>query len=169
MLKIATFAAAASVAALIAGSAGAADLRVFSPTTPAVHVSVASKSAAQIDADIHAAADTVCKGADGSCVETAISDADAQLRAINRANRVASGPANVEVARANPSTIRVSLKGKSRAAIEAEIKSAANTVCKSTSTNGAEFGVCVSEAISDAKSQLQFIAQGEGGRELAAN
>ncbi|HEY2661992.1 MAG TPA: hypothetical protein VGI79_19890 [Caulobacteraceae bacterium] len=169
MLNFATFAAVATASVLIAGSAGAADLRVFAPTNPAVHVSLAGKSSNQVDAEIRTAAKTVC-GTDGACANEAIDDANSQLRAIARAARTASGSAaaNVEVARADPATVRVSLKGKSQAAIEAEISTAANTVCKAASAGG-DFNVCVSEAIADAKAQLHFIAEASQSQRLTAN
>src|SRR5271170_2063891 len=132
MFKSMMFAAAASTAVLFVGTAGAADLRVSNPANPAIHIALAGKTDAQVRAEIRAAVDTVCAAIDADCVSKSLDDANAQLAAISRANRRAAQPAgaNVEVARTSPSTIHVSLAGKSRPQIDAEIKQAAQTVCK---------------------------------------
>jgi UrcA family protein len=53
--------------------------------------------------------------------------------------------------------VRVSLKGKSADQINAEIKLAAETVCKAANSSGnrADFRACVGGAVRSAKAQLQ--------------
>ena len=164
MNKYAILAAAVAASALITGSAGAADLHVYSPATKVVHIPLAGKSAAQIDAEINKAAYTVC-GADNLCARGAVEDANDQLRAIAHK----SGPAKVEVARQGPSIVRVSLAGKSLAKIDADIQAAADSVCKATNDDRAGYAACVSVAVSDAKAQLKSFAKSEQRQQLARN
>jgi hypothetical protein len=173
MFKFSLFAAAATTI-LIAGPAGAADLRVFSPANPAIHISIVGKSTAQVREEIKVAATTVCGAPSGVCFSDAVQDADSQLSAITaaRASKTAANTAsapNVEVARADPTTVHLSIKGKSRMVIEADIAAAARMVCTAAGMNAGEYNNCVSDAISDAKSQLQFVAQLDRPERLAAN
>jgi hypothetical protein len=146
MKKFAILAAVAAVSA-VAVPASAAQL---------VRVSLAGKSAAQIDADIRAAATTVCTdrkaGVSDDCVTGTISDANRQLAAIFKARTTKT------VARHEDLTVvRVSLKGKSADQINAEIKVAAETVCKATNGSGnlSDYRACVGYAVRSAKAQLE--------------
>ncbi len=161
MIKLSAIAATAVVlSAFAVAPAFATDLHVSSNTVTAVRVPLAGKSAAQISADIKAAAETVCKGAGGvgACVQVAIGDANHQLTAIRRSHDTAT---KVEVARNDPSTIRVSLKGKSNEQILAEVDAAAQSVCKAAthSTAGVAFSACVSTSARDAKERLADITR----------
>lgn len=156
--------AAIAVSTLLAGSASAADLRVFSPITEVVHIPLAGKSNVQINTEINSAARTVC-GTNSGCVGAAVEDAQAQLRAIGRT----SGVAKVEVARAAPSTIHVALAGKSGAKIQADVQDAAQTVCKAATGEKSEYAACVAEAVADANHQLSYIAKVDQHKQLAAN
>uniref|UniRef100_B0T1Q4 UrcA family protein n=1 Tax=Caulobacter sp. (strain K31) TaxID=366602 RepID=B0T1Q4_CAUSK len=144
MKKFAVLAAIATVSA-IAAPACAADL---------VRISLANKSASQIDAEITAAAVAVCgnrSGVSRVCVDAAASDARRQLSGILKARTPKS-------ARAEALTVvRVSLKGKSTDQINAEIKVAAETVCKAADRNAtrADLRACVGGAVRSAKAQLQ--------------
>ncbi len=160
MNKYAILAATVAASALIAGSAGAGELHVYSPTAKVVHISLAGKAAAQIDTEIKSAAYTVC-GADNLCERGAIEDADTQLKAITHK----SGSAKVEVAR----IVRVSLAGKSPATIDADIQAAANTVCKATNDDRAGYAACVGVAVSDAKAQLRTFTRAGQRQQLASN
>ncbi len=164
MNKYAILAAAVAASTLIAGSAGAAELHGYSPTAKVVHIALAGKSAAQIDGEIKTAAYAVC-GADSLCERGAIEDADTQLNAIAHK----SGSAKVEVARQDPSIVRVSLAGKSPARIEADIQAAADTVCKATNDDRTGYAACVGVAVSDAKAQLKSYARSEQRQQLARN
>lgn len=173
MFKFSLFAAVAATI-LIAGPAGAADLRVFSPANPAIHISIVGKSTVQVRDEIKAAATTVCGAASGACFSDAVQDADNQLSAITaaRSSKTAAGPAsapNVEVARADPTTVHLSIKGKSRMVIEADITAAARMVCTAAHMTSGEYTNCVADAISDAKAQLQFVAGIDRAEKLASN
>ena len=100
MFKFMTLAAIATTATVFAGTAGATDLRVFSPANPAIHISLAGKTDAQIQAEIRAAANVVCAATDIECLSTTLDDANAQLAAIAKSSKHAASPAQVEVARA---------------------------------------------------------------------
>lgn len=146
MKKIAILAAVAAVSA-IAVPASAAQL---------VRISLTGKSAAQIDAEIRAAATTVCAERNAvaslDCVNGTISDANRQLAAITKARTTKT------VARREDLTVvRVSLKGKSADQIETDIKLAAETVCKAANASGsmADYRTCVGYAVRSAKAQLQ--------------
>jgi hypothetical protein len=146
MKKFAILAAIAAVSA-VAVPASAAQL---------VRISLADKSTAQIDAEIRAAAQTVCTDrkavVSDECVTITISDANRQLGAIAKARVTKT------VARREAVTImRISLKGKSAEQINADIKLAAETVCKAANTSGsrAEIRACVGGTVRSAKAQLQ--------------
>jgi len=160
MFKSMMLAAVATTTVLFAGAAGAADLRV---SNPAIHISVAGKTTVQVRSEIKAAANVVCGQADAECIQVAVNDANAQFAALTRS----SGKANVDVARADPLTVHVSLAGKTRSQIGAEIQEAAQTVCKTV--EGFERAACVSSAVEDANAQLRTFAQAERPRKLASN
>ena len=159
MIKLSAIAAAAAVVSAFAAPAFATDLHVSSKTVTAVHVPLAGKSAAQVTADIKAAAETVCGDANAApCIALAVSDANRQLNAIRRAHDTAG---KVEVARNDPSTIRVSLKGKTNEQILVDVDAAAQSVCKAAthSTAGVAFSACVSTSARDAKERLADITR----------
>jgi hypothetical protein len=144
MKKFAILAAVAAVSA-VAVPASAAQL---------VRISLADKSTAQIDAEIRNAAQTVCADrkavVSDACVTITIADANRQLNAIAKA-RVTKTVARREAV----TVMRVSLKGKSAEQINADIKLAAETVCKAANTNRADVRACVGGTIRSAKAQLQ--------------
>jgi UrcA family protein len=156
--KFAALAALVTVSAAIAAPASAATL---------VRVSLLGKSDAQITSEIRAAAEQVCrteKNASRECVDTAMADANRQLNSIVKARsnpKVASRQDAVTI-------VRVSLKGKSTDQIHAEIRAAANAVCKSSKefTSRVEFQACVGSAVRSAKAQLQ--AANASNKQLAA-
>jgi hypothetical protein len=147
MKKFAILAAVAAVSA-VAVPASAAQL---------VRISLADKSTAQIDAEIRAAAQAVCTDRKAAvsdlCVTGAVDDANRQLTAIVKARGAKP------VARAEAVTvIRVSLKGKSADQINADIKLAAQAVCKAANSGSrADYRVCVDGTIRSAKAQLQAL------------
>jgi hypothetical protein len=156
--KFAALAALITVSAAIAAPASAATL---------VRVSLAGKSDAQINTEIRAAAEQAClaeKNSARECVDTAIADANRQLNSIIKAR------ANPKVASRQDAVtiVRVSLKGKSTDQIHAEIKAAANAVCKSSKefNSRVEFQACVGGAVRSAKAQLQ--AANGSNKQLAA-
>ena len=170
MIKFASVAAVFAVSALIAAPASAANLRVSSPNDPVVRIAVNGKTVAQLNTEISAAATAVCgAGADDAtkaCYRDAVSDADSQLAAITRASQ---SSAKLEVAKAGPSSMRVSLVGKSPAQIDDEIDAAARSVCKVTAADRSEYADCVSAAVADAKVQLHYIAKADKPEQLASN
>jgi UrcA family protein len=147
--KFVALAALATVSAAIAAPASAATL---------VRVQLANKSDAQISSDIQDAAETVCaaeKASGRECVESTVRDATRQLNGIIKA-RTSKVAARQEAI----SVVRVSLKGKTTEQIHAEIKIAAETVCKSAKTgfiNRADYQACVGGAVRSAKHQLQAL------------
>lgn len=148
MKKFAVLAAVAAVSA-VAVPASAAQL---------IRISLADKSTAQIDAEIAAAAQAVCTNRQTAvsdlCVSGAISDANRQLAAITRA-RGAKAVARREAV----TVVRVSLKGKSADQIDADIKLAAQAVCKAANSgNRADYRACVGGTIRSAKARLQAAA-----------
>ncbi len=168
MSKFATFAAiAVAASALTAVSANARDVRVSNPSNPVVHISLAGKSASQINTEIKSAADTVCGAANSACVSEAVMDARSQLNAINRAHRPTTNVARLDVTRTGPSTIRVSLTGKSPERIDADIQDAAKTVCRATNTGFSDYSACVTVAVRDAKSRLRTMAEAKQARRSA--
>jgi|GEM_PF-948064 hypothetical protein len=157
MLKFTVIAAALATSVFIVVPASAADLSVSSPAVSIVRISVANKSVEQIRAEINVAATSVCtesRDLNDACVTDAIADANNQLNALNDAHRT-SIFANIKISPEGPSSIRVSLKDKSPEQIQADIKDAAQAVCKVT----IDFADCVDAAVSDAKFQLRSIAQ----------
>ncbi len=156
MKKFAILAAVAAVSA-IAVPASAAQL---------VRISLVAKSTAQIDAEIRAAAQTVCTDrkavVSDECVTMTIGDANRQLAAIAKA-RTARTVARTEAV----TVMRVSLKGKSAEQINADIKLAAETVCKAANVSGsrADVRACVGGTVRSAKAQLQ--AMSTSGRQDA--
>jgi hypothetical protein len=143
MKKIAILAAVAAVSA-VAVPASAAQL---------IRISLVDKSTAQIDAL------TVCtdRKADVSdeCVTGAIGAANRQLAAITKARATKTAAPRQDL-----TVVRVSLKGKSADQIDADIKLAAQTVCKATNGVGsmADYRACVGYAVRSAKAQLQAAA-----------
>jgi hypothetical protein len=131
-----------AAASLIALPAAAADLNT-------VHIPVAGKSRVQLQQEIDVAALQVCGEAavDSFCVTEALYNAERQLdRAVPKASR----PAKAHVAANDPTEVRISLKGKSRAQIFQEIDAAAQAVCASSF----EQRECVDAAVSEAKRSL---------------
>jgi hypothetical protein len=169
MLKTTLVAVLMATSALVAAPAGAADLRVSSPATTSVHIAVVGKSADQLAIEIKLAATTVCTdrdGLDGGCYTQAVADANDQLDSINQSHRSLAS-ANLNVERDGPDTIHVSVKGKTAAQLDAEIASAARTVCSRDA--GPDFAVCVDDATRDAKAQLRSLAQLEPNHSFATN
>jgi hypothetical protein len=144
--------AAFAVTALAALPATAADLHVATSAASVVRISLTNKSPAQITLEINAAARTVCTGLNASetCFADAVSDANRQVQDITGKSRQPA--AKIEVARNDPSTVRISVKGKSFAQLNQEIDAAANTVCKGSM--GVDFRECVASASQDAKRRL---------------
>jgi hypothetical protein len=157
LIKVATLAAIFAVSALASAPAVAGDLRVSSHENPVVRIPVAGKTAEALKIEISTAAETVCGRPDtakNGCVSVAVRDANRQLKAINRAHDVAAG--RVEVARNDPTTIRVSLTGKTAAQIDTDIDAAV----------GPAFGSCFSASVRDARSRLAQVAT---NRQVASN
>jgi len=146
MKKIAILAAVAAVSA-VAVPASAAQL---------IRISLVDKSTAQIDAEIRAAAQAVCTDrkavVSDECVTGAIGAANRQLAAIAKARAT-----KTIAPRQDLTVVRVSLKGKSADQIDADIKLAAQTVCKATNgvSSMADYRACVGYAVRSAKAQLQ--------------
>lgn len=154
MKKFAALAALVTVSAAIAAPASAASL---------VRVSLAGKNSVQINNEIKAAAQAVCANEKSTsviaCVEGATYDANRQLAGILKAR---SGATKVSTRRETVTVVRVSLKGKSTEEIHAEIKAAAQAVCKASNdfANRTEYQACVGGTVRAAKAQLQaLIAQ----------
>ena len=144
----------AILAALVATSAAFA---VPASAAQLVRISLADKSTAQIDAEIKAAAQTVCAdratAPSTECVTGAISDANRQLSGIIKAR----GVTKTAFRREALTVVRVSLKGKSASQIDADIKIAAETVCKAANrgVDRSNYRTCVGGAVRSAKAQLQ--------------
>jgi hypothetical protein len=156
--------AAFAVIALAALPASASDLHVANSAASVVRIALANKSSDQVSREIDDAARTVCKGPSASegCYMDAVRDANRQVQEITGRSRPPA--AKIEVARNDPSTVRISLKGKSVAQINQEIDTAANAVCKGAL--GADFRDCVTTASQDAKRRL---AEAGKTRTLAMN
>lgn len=134
--------AALATAAILAAPAAAA--------TTEVRVSVTGKSAAQVQGEIKTAAATVCGAHDLTCVDDAILNARRQLVQINRA-RLTGG-----VAAQSVSVVRIAVKGKTRDQLHAEIRTAAQTVCKAGQrATVISYQACVADTVRNAKAQLQ--------------
>jgi UrcA family protein len=144
MKTFAAFAALA-IAAAVAAPAGA-------KTATEVRVSLTGKNSVQIENEIKAAAASVCGARDASCVDDALMNAHRQLASIMRA-RDTGKPAAVETV----SVVRISLKGKTQDQIHAEIRTAAQTVCKAQRPNFSvvSYSSCVADTVRAAKAQLQ--------------
>ena len=135
--------------ALMALPAVAADLHVAHSASSVVRIQVAGKTHDQVRQEIAAAAVKVCGDAGANCVDDARYDGERQLRELD----ARAHPVNrIEVARNDPNTVRISLKGKTRAQIEQEIDAAAVKVCKGASI--AEERECKTQASADAKRRL---------------
>jgi hypothetical protein len=143
MKTFAAFAALAIVAAIAAPA---------SAKTNEVRVSLTGKNSVQIENEIKTAATTVCGVSDVTCIDNALMVAHRQLASIMRA-RDTGKPAAVETV----SVVRISLKGKTQTQIHAEIRTAAQTVCKAERPNFSVVGYssCVAETVRAAKAQLQ--------------
>jgi UrcA family protein len=144
MKTFAAFAALA-IAAALAAPAGA-------KTVTEVRVSLAGKNSVQIENEIKTAAASVCGAGDATCVDNALMNAHRQLASIMRA-RDTGKPAAVETV----SVVRISLKGKTQDQIHAEIRTAAQTVCKVQGPNFSvvSYSSCVADTVRAAKAQLQ--------------
>jgi hypothetical protein len=169
LIKFVTLAAVVAASALASTPALAGDLRVSSHESAVVRIPVAGKTADALKIEISTAAETVCGrpgAARSDCVAVAVRDANRQLKAINRAHDLTAG--RVEVARNDPTSIRVSLKGKTPAQIENDIDAAARSVCKASTgaAAGPVFGSCFSASVRDARSHL---AQVVSNRQIASN
>lgn len=142
-----TFAAftALAIAAVVAAPAGA-------KTANEVRVSLTGKNSVQIENEIKAAAASVCGAGDINCVDSALLNAHRQLASIMRA-RDTGKPVAVETV----SVVRISLKGKTQDQIHAEIRTAAQTVCKAQRPNFSvvSYSSCVADTVRAAKAQLQ--------------
>jgi len=171
MNKFAALAVAFAASTLMAAPASAADLRVSSPANPSVRISVAGKSSAQMTAEIKAAAISVCsngQGLDNTCLSDAIQDANSQLGALTAAHRIAAST-NVRVSREGPTSVRVSLKGKTPSQVDTDITAAAHAVCKESSIGNSDYLSCVTAAVDDAKVQLRSVAQLDRPRQFVSN
>lgn len=155
--------AAAAAAALVAMPAAAADLRVSQEPTPVVRISLIGKTDAQVAGEIKTAAETVCAAEAGSCVQTAVRNANRQYAAIKKARD--GGATKVEVLREDRATVRVKVAGRSIEQIHADIDAAAKSVCKAVGT--ADFRGCVDKASRNAKTQLRDMQVATAG-EFAA-
>lgn len=169
MIKFVTLAAVLAVSALASVPAAAGDLRVSSRENAVVRIPVAGKTAEALRVEINTAAEDVCSRPDtgkNGCVAVAVRDANRQLKAINRAHEMAAG--RVEVARNDPTVVRVSLKGKTPSQIDNDIDAAARSVCKASTGHavGPDFGSCFSASVRDAKSRLAQVAS---NRQVASN
>ncbi|PZR34537.1 hypothetical protein [Caulobacter segnis] len=144
MKTFAAFAALAITAAIAAPASAA---------TNEVRVSIANKSSVQIETEIKAAANTVCaaQAQAGLCVNEAITSAHRQLASILRAREAGK----TQVAQ-SVSVVRISLKGKTLDQVHAEIRTAAQAVCKTQpSYSVVSYQSCVNDTVRAAKNQLQ--------------
>lgn len=126
-----------------------------SAKTAEVRVSIAGKNSVQIENELKTAAATVCADASKpnaqDCVDGALMSAHRQLASILRTRDAGKTPATESV-----SVVRISLKGKSRDQIHAEIRAAAATVCKAQPNFSAiTYQACVTDTVRAAKAQLQ--------------
>lgn len=134
--------AALATAAILAAPAAAA--------TTEVRVSITGKSATQVQSEIKTAAGAVCGDYDAACVDGAILNARRQLTQIHRARQTGA------VAAQSVSVVRIALKGKTRDQIHAEIRAAAQTVCKvGQRSTVISYQACVADTVRNAKTQLQ--------------
>jgi hypothetical protein len=142
-----------TIGALVALPASAADLHVANSTALVVRITLTNKAADQLSKEIDAAARLVCAdaAAGADCVAEVRDDANRQVRELT-ARIHPSAPGKIEVARNDPTSVRILLQGKSVAQVSQEIEAAAATVCKGSA--GADFRDCVADAIRDAKGRL---------------
>lgn len=151
MKKFAALAAIVTVSAAIAAPASAANL---------VRVPLAGKTSVQINSEIKAAAQAVCATEKAvsvaSCIDSTTIDANRQLASLIKAR---SGTTKVATRQEAVTIVRVSLKGKSTDQIHAEIKAAAEAVCKASNdfANRNEYQACVGGTVRAAKAQLQAL------------
>ncbi|MET3664521.1 UrcA family protein [Caulobacter sp. 1776] len=145
-----TFAALAAlaIAATVAAPASAT-------TAKEVRVSIVGKNSVQIENEIKAAANSVCaadqKIAAQDCIDGALMSAHRQLASIMRVRDTGKTPATETV-----SVVRISLKGKTRDQLHAEIRAAAATVCKAQPRfSVVTYQACVIDTVRAAKAQLQ--------------
>lgn len=148
MKTFAAFAALA-IAAAVAAPAGA------KTATSEIRVSIAGKNSVQIENEIKTAAAAVCadsaKANAQDCIDGATNSAHRQLASLLRARDAGKAFANETV-----SVVRISLKGKSRDQIHAEIRAAAATVCKAQPNfSVVSYQACVTDTVRAAKAQLQ--------------
>ena len=146
MKTFAAFAALA-IAAAVAAPAGAAPNEV--------RVSHANKNSLQLDTEIKAAAASVCstvtKTQIDDCVDGALMSAHRQLASILRARDAGK----TQVAQ-SVSVVRISVKGKTVDQLHAEIRTAAQTVCKAQPNfSVVTYQACVTDTVRSAKAQLQ--------------
>ena len=141
----------------------AADLHVANSTASVVRITLSNKAPAQLTREIQAAAELVCTDANASvnCIQDTIADANRQVRELTKGN---PGFTKIEVARNDPTSISISLAGKSAAQVNQEIDAAATTVCKGEL--GADYRECVAGAAADAKHRL---SETRRGGKLASN
>ncbi len=142
-------------AALAALAIAAAVAAPASAKTNEVRVSIAGKTSVEIQNAIKDAATTVCtvngKFTTQDCVEGAIASANRQLAMIVRARDTGKALQAETV-----SVVRISLKGKSRDQIHAEIRDAAQMVCKAQPRfSVSTYQSCVADTVRAAKAQLQ--------------
>jgi len=148
-----TFAAFAALAIAAATAVAPASAKTISNE---VRVSIAGKNSVQIENEIKAAATTVCaagaKIAAQDCIDGALMSAHRQLASIMRVRDAGKTPATETV-----SVVRISLKGKTRDQIHAEIRTAAATVCKAQNPHFSvvTYQACVTDTVRAAKAQLQ--------------
>jgi hypothetical protein len=141
---------------ILAAIAAVSAVAVPASAAQLVRISLVGKSTAQIDAEIRAAATSVCTDrqavVSNDCVIATIGHAQRQLSGFSKA-RSTKAPARREAV----TVVRVSLKGKSADEIQSEIKQAAATVCKAANSSGshADYRACVGGAVRAAKAQLQ--------------
>ncbi|ALL13874.1 hypothetical protein [Caulobacter henricii] len=158
--KFAALAAIVTVSAAIAAPASAANL---------VRVSLAGKTSVQISNEIKAAAEAVCANEKSvsvaACIESTTIDANRQLASLQKAR---TGATKVATTQEAVTIVRVSVKGKSTDQIHAEIRAAAEAVCKASKdfANRNEYQACVGGTVRAAKAQLQ--AMNNQPKQLAA-
>ncbi len=146
MKTFAAFAALA-IAAAIAAPAGAA--------TNEVRVSISNKTSVQLETEIKTAAASVCstvtKTQIDDCVQGAVMSAHRQLASILRAREAGKTQVAESV-----SVVRISVKGKTVDQLHAEIRTAAQTVCKAQPNfSVVTYQACVTDTVRAAKAQLQ--------------
>ena len=157
-VSIATFAVFA-----VSAPAMAADLHVANSAASVVRITLSNKVPEQLNREIQAAAELVCADANASvnCVSDTIADANRQVRELTKGR---PGFTKIEVARNDPTSISISLAGKSAAQVNQEIDTAASTVCRGEVRD--DYRECVAGAAADAKHRL---SESRRGGKLASN